>query len=168
MREALYLALCFALTMFVALGVIPSLPYPLMYTPLIIITGLLVMQRQSVGSGAAWLFLGSLLLVLDHVAPHFFLPTLIATVVASGFATRVFATRSVYALMGLGLVTGLTFCLSAFLGSLLSLLFIATPLPTKLLPNLLAIFLLLQVGLYLGFLAVTTLRSWTLRTFVVR
>ncbi|HCC83777.1 TPA: hypothetical protein DEP96_02925 [Candidatus Uhrbacteria bacterium] len=168
MREAIYLALGFASTMFVALGVIPSLPFPLMYTPLVLITGLLVLQREGVGPGIAWLLLGSLLLSIDHVAPRMLIPSIIATLVAAIFANRVFATRSVYALMGLGLITGLTFSLVVLLGALFSVIFLATPLPTTLLLSLLAFFLLLQLGLYLGFLAVTSLRSWTLRTFVVR
>lgn len=168
MREAIYLALTFAFTMFVAQGVVPSLPFPLLYTPLVMITGLLVLQRQGVVVGVAWLVLGSLLLAVDNVAPQILLPSLIATAVAAIFATRVFATRSVYALMGLGLVTGLAFCLSALGGSLLKILFSPNFLPASLLPNLLATFILLQVGLYLGFVVSTSLRSWTLRTFVVR
>ncbi len=168
MREAIYLAIGFALTMLMAIGIVPSLPFPLTYTPLVLITGLLVLQREGVGPGVAWLLLGSLLMTIDHVAPYTLWPTIIATLVAVIFATRVFATRSVYALMGLGLVTGLTYSLTVLFGALLAVIFSATPLPSTLLPSLLAFFVLLQLCLYLGFMAIVSLRSWTLRTFVVR
>ncbi len=170
MREAIYLAFGFAITMLLALCIVPSLPYPLMYTPLVMIAGLLVLQREGVGPGVAWLLLGSILMTVDHVAPYTLWPTIISTLVAVIFATRVFATRSVYALMGLGLITGLTYILTVLLGALIAVIFSSTLLPNGQLSwsSLVAFFLLLQLGLYLGFMAIVSLRSWTLRTFVVR
>jgi hypothetical protein len=165
MREAIYLALGFFVTLFIASCVVPSLPYPLYYTPLITITGLLVLQRGIIGAGLAWLIIGNLLLATNHVSPQTLLPQLAATVIAAFFATRVFATRSVYALMGLGLLTGLVIGLVTLLIALFSLAtggFVASS------GSIIWSFVLLQIGLYIGFMTSISLRNWAKRTFVVR
>ena len=123
MRESIYLALAFLATLFLALCFVPSLPYPLAYTPLIFITGLLVMHRTGVAPGLAWLFLGSLLLATDHVAIASFWPQFFALLAAGLLASRVFASRSVYALMGLGLITGAVLLLFTLLQALATLIF---------------------------------------------
>lgn len=165
MREAIYLAFGFFITLFSAVCVVPSLPYPLMYLPLITITGLIVLQRGTIGVGVTWLVLGSSLLAINRVAPQALLPQLVATAVAVLFATRVFATRSVYALMGLSLVTGLVISIVALLISLLAM---ATSGLTIANGAIIWTFILLQVGIYLVFMATISLRNWANRTFVVR
>lgn len=169
MLPAVFLSLGFFFTSLIAVTVVPSLPAPLAYTPLVMITGLLTMHRVGVGPGVAWLALGGLFLSFTGIAPGAFVPHVVSALVAVLLVERVFATRSVYALLGLGLVTGLcTLVVDLIVQGIGSIFDDAPRSFTGLLSHNLWTLLLLILGLYAGFVIVVAFRTWTRRTFVIR
>ncbi|MBI1908026.1 hypothetical protein HYS28_01235 [Candidatus Uhrbacteria bacterium] len=169
MREAALLTALFLVTAVVAFAGVPSLPYPLAVFPLMLVTGLLVMHRVGVGPGVAWLVIGALVLEVRGITPGWCIPVIATAFLAALLVERVFATRSVYALLGLGLVSGLS-AVSLFLALSLLRTAIQGAGPTfgRLLHEGAWTFILLLAGLYVGFVTIVTFRSWVQRTFVVR
>lgn len=102
MRGAILLALGFVVSYMLATTLVPSLPEPLAYAPLMLACGLLVMHRAGSVVGGAWMLLGGILIA----GPGTFWLAVVAAVVGGVLAERVFAARSVYALLGLGAATG--------------------------------------------------------------
>lgn len=160
MIEAIVLFASFLLTSFTAMTVVPSLPLPLAHIPLILITGLLVMHRVGVGPGVAWIVTGALILEVRGITPGYILPLTASAGIAFILVERVFATRSVYALLGLGLVTGLVSAVVYLIVQLLKGIIYDSPVALgALVQQSISTLVLLQIGLYVGFTAIVSIRS---------
>lgn len=169
MVEAIILFVSFLLTSLTAMTIVPSLPLPLAYTPLILITGLLVMHRVGVGPGIAWIVVGALILEVRGITPGHILPLTVAAGIAFMLVERVFATRSVYALLGLGLVTGLTSVIVYSMVQLVNGMINEMPVSlSSLIQQSLWLLILLEVGLYLSFTGIVTIRSSMRNIFMMR
>ncbi len=147
---------------------IPSLPLPFAYIPLMLICGVLVMNRVHALHGALWLVLSGAMLESFGTAPGRLLAYVCSAVVGSLLAERVFATRSVYALIGLGACTGTVFVAVAWLHRYVLYVFSGQHTVGMSTAEGGWTVLFLLAGLYLGFVAVVTFRRFVTRTFVVR
>lgn len=167
--QALLLSCSFFTTILLAVTFVPSLPYPFAYTPLVMITGLLTMHRVGVGPGVVWLVLGAITMQLQHTGNGWSAAIIVSSAVAVLLVERVFATRSVYALLGIGFVTGIVATIVHIVLGITSSLVGGTAFSFKalVLQNTWTLLLLL-IGLYGGFVVIGTLRAWTRHLFVVR
>lgn len=104
--DGIWLAIGFILSSTLAVTVIPSLPVPFAYTPLLLAGGIVVMNRVRVSDGALWIVLSGIVLSMYDVAHGRGFSTVCAAIAGMVLAERVFAKRSVYALLGLGATTG--------------------------------------------------------------
>lgn len=169
MLEAAALTITFLFTTLTAMTVVPSLPIPFVYTPLMLMTGLLVMHRIGVSPGVAWIVLGALMLEARGITPGWLFPMCMSALLAALLVERVFATRSVYALLGLGLVTGVAAVVLYSIAKLIGGIVSGTPVAFgALLREDVWTLLLLLAGLYIGFTTIVTVREWLQRLFVVR
>lgn len=166
--EGVWLAISFVCTSLLAATAVPSLPVPLAFFPLMLGGGILVMNRVNVLHGALWLALSGIVLGVIGTAPGRLSAYIVTAAVGLVLADRVFAKRSVYALLGLGVSMGTVFVLWEWLHRLLG----------RILGNEHAVgmsagegwwtLLLLLGGLYAGFVIAVVLRRWVGKRFLVR
>jgi hypothetical protein len=101
MKGGILLALTFALLHVLQQSTLHVFGAPWANIPLLVIAGIIVMQRVGIEEGVAWFLALSLLNGFDLYAFCW-------AVVGPIFLLRVFTTRSVYALIGLGIVAHTT------------------------------------------------------------
>lgn len=157
MIEGLFYGAGLWLTAMLSTTAVPSLIAPLCYAPLMLTTGLLVLHREGVVPGVAWLVLGAVLLGEPSLV--------LAAAVGAVLVVRVFAARSVYALLGLGVATGGVVAIAQGIGTTLRVLTGGTggslaPIAWR--------YVLLLALLYCGYVLVHVLRRTLLRLFVIR
>lgn len=166
--EGAWLALTFVLTSLLATTAVPSLPLPFALFPLMLMSGILVMHRLGVVHGAVWLVLAGVVLELVGTAPGRVVAYGLAAIVGVVATERVFAKRSVYALLGLGFTTGAAFVLYAWAQQLIGSWLNRARTEGMSFIEAIWTLALLTVGLYIGFTFAVVLRRWFEKTFVVR
>ena len=92
-----------------------SLPKPLAFIPLMFIVGVLITHRSESVYGAVWFLLSAVLLPLFGAGPGTFISYIAVAIVSLLVTDRLFANRSVYALIGLGGTLFLAYAFSRFL-----------------------------------------------------
>lgn len=169
MIQDVALALAFLVTTTIAATIVPSLPLPLAFLPLMLATGLLVMHRVGSIPGALWIVLGAGLVQGIGAVQGELLPACIGAIGGAVLVERVFASRSVYALLGLGLSAGGLVALAAIAGNVFAHLTGAAARNFGSVAGQSAWELLLLVmTLYAGFVLTSWLRRVLTRLFVIR
>lgn len=166
--EGFLLAVGFICASLLAVTAVPSLPVPFAYLPLMLMCGILVMNRVSVIHGAIWLVLSGGVLGLTGTAPERLLAYVATAAVGLMLADRVFAKRSVYALLGLGVTMGAVFVLWEWLHHGISHLLNPERVVGMTAGEAWWTLLLLLSGLHVGFMVAVTLRHWVGKRFLVR
>ena len=166
--EGAWLAIGFILASLLAGTAVPSLPVPFAYLPLMLMCGILVMNRVNVVHGALWLVLSGVVLGATGIAPGRLLAYIATAIAAFVLAERVFAKRSVYALIGLGASAGLVFVCVELLHRLVSNLLNSKRVVGMSAGEALWTLMLLLIGLYVGFVVTVMVRRWIGRRFLVR
>ncbi len=164
--RGILLALAFLLAELVAHTVITSLPAPFVYFPLMLTLGVVIMNRASVPEGVTWILLAGFVAggahgdVLTYAA---------AGLVGAIASLRIFATRSVYALLGLALTVGMAFLVTrSVLGLLVSFIHTDnTRIPVSINDGMWTMLLLLA-GVYGAFVIIVMGKRWFKTTFIVR
>ncbi len=165
--EGIWLALGFVCSSILAVTLIPSLPAPFAYTPLMLILGVIVLHRVSIAHGVVWLLLSGVLFLHGDNMPLHTMSYIAAAIVGAFFAARTFAKRSVYALLGLGTIVGGVFIATSWLGNAVTLFFGRDDVVRLSAHEAQSTFILLLVGLYAGFILSVALRRWFERIFYV-
>lgn len=169
MTRALLLSIGLFISLLVAASAVTSLPFPFVYTPIITITGLLVLNRVGIAEGAVWLIAGGFFLTAAGSNPHALLENAIVAGLGALLTTRVFATRSAYALLGLGVATGVSAGAAVLIVGGMRNLTLGLPLIAEDAAARAAwTLILLLAGLYAGFASVVMLRQRLQKFFVVR
>lgn len=166
--EGIWLAVGFIITSLLATTAVPSLPVPFAYLPLMLGGGILVMNRVNVVHGALWLVLSGVVLQAAGTAPGRLVGYAIAALVGYVLAERVFAKRSVYALIGLGLTTGAAFVIFESGHHIVAAWLNRASDVGMTLREAAWTLLLLVLALYVGFVLAVELRRWVEKTFIVR
>ncbi|MEK7459011.1 MAG: hypothetical protein AAB663_01250 [Patescibacteria group bacterium] len=166
--QGLWLALSFILASIIATTAIPSLPEPFVFLPIMLAGGIVVMNRIGVVQGTLWLVLSSVVLATAGTSSGRVVTTLIATAVGVVLAERVFAKRSVYALLGLGATTGAVYVV----------LGLAHRVVARMLDDVSAVgmnvreawwtWLLLMFSVYAAFVVAVAVTQWLGKRFLVR
>lgn len=107
-RQLVYACLCIFMIALQA-SAITSLPEPLRYFPLTLVTGVIILHERSLLTGAVWIFLAGLILEAWGLGVGLTFASLLAAIAAAVLAVFVFAKRSFWALMGVGTGTVVTY-----------------------------------------------------------
>lgn len=164
----MWLGLGFILASIFATTVVPSLPEPLVFFPLLLVIGIVVMNRVDVVQGAVWLVLSGAVLSATGTMPGRFFATLLATAMSVVLAERVFAKRSVYALLGLGATTGAVYVLVELVRRSIARAFGDENAVGMDANEAWWTWLLLLCGVYASFVIVVALKQWLGKRFFVR
>lgn len=165
--EGIWLAIGFICTSIFSATALPSFPVPLAYTPLLLIVGVMVLHRIGIVQGMIWLVLSGTLLLYGDGMPMRTLAYIASAVIGAFFAGRTFAKRSVYALLGLGLIVGLVFIATLWFVNATTLFFGQQSIVQLSGYEARWTIFLLEAGLYVGFLLSVSLRTWFERVFYV-
>lgn len=166
--EGFWLAMGFICASLLAATAVPSLPVPFAYLPLMLMCGILVMNRVNVIHGAIWLVLSGVVLGVLGTAPERLLAYIVTAAVGLVLADRVFAKRSVYALLGLGVSMGVVFVLWEWLHRVIARLLNPERVVGMSGGEAWWTFVLLLGGLYVGFVVTVMFRHWVGKRFLVR
>lgn len=99
-------------------AVVHSLPMPYTTFPLMFLCGILIIQRLDLGLGVVWIMLAGLLAHPWGEGNLAVFPYFMAALAGIPLVTKVFTNRSLYALIGLGMVLHLVAVSSALLQGL--------------------------------------------------
>lgn len=169
MIEAIALSIAFVMTSLFASSFVAAMPEPFTYLPLMMITGLLVLHRVGIFPGAVWLFGGGIYLHVSGTAPGNILPLLVTAAAGAILVEKTFATRSVFALLGLGFTTGVLAGITRLLMTIWEAFSTGAALQLGAAVEREGIRLMLLIaGLYVGFVVMTSTKSYAQKLFVVR
>lgn len=166
--QGLWLALSFILASIIATTAMHSLPEPLVFLPLMLAGGIVVMNRIGVVQGALWLVLSSIVLASAGTLPGRLVTTLIATAMGVILAERVFAKRSVYALLGLGATTGAVYVVLGLTHRAIARMFNDVSMVGMGVREAWWTWLLLMISVYAAFVVTVAITQWLGKRFLVR
>jgi len=147
MKTGIFLGLLFVVLLLVEQSFLHALFGSIASTPLMIIAGMIIMQRVGIEEGAAWCI--ALACLSTNIIP------LILAGIGPILILQIFTTRSIYALLGFGITSYVVSAgASLIIGAALSLLFGIHILSAHPYINVFTEFLLLIPGLFLGILLV--------------
>jgi hypothetical protein len=115
MTRYVWYGLAFFLVFLTHLSVISVLPAPLRFFPLSLVAGVIVLHERSLFIGATWIALSGIVYELWGLGAGDLVASCVAAVVAVLLATLVFAKRSFWALLGIGLGTVTSFVVARWL-----------------------------------------------------
>lgn len=159
MRTGILLALFFFILHVIEVSFFHAFSGVFAYIPLMVIAGMIIMQRIGIEEGIAW-FLGMTVIDGDGTA-------LLLAGIGPLFILQIFTTRSVYALLGFGAVAySVSSALFMLLGGLIDYLFGTTLLSDHPILHALQEWALLIPGLFLGVVIVRSIEQRILHHFV--
>jgi hypothetical protein len=164
MSKLIAMAALFIVSIIAQISFIHSLPYPFTLLPLHFIIGIIVMHRSNDQSGIIW-FIATPLFIQLFASFTFeaFWAHIAVALFGYLLTSRIFTTRSVYALEGLGLSLFTAFALSNAIIHLFNI-------PVQLLSvsELFYSLLFLIIGLYIGFTIAKYIEHLAARVFLIR
>ncbi len=153
----------------VQMSLINTLPEPFSLLPLHFLVGITVLHRAGYEYGFFWFISSSLILPLLGFEMAYFWTYWIIGVCGAFFSTKVFTTRSVYALIGLGSSLFVIFLFLNWLPKIAVSVFIENQLNNTLkFTEIFISLILLIIGLYLSFIIARSVERVFQKTFILR
>ena len=115
MMQVFSLIALFIFTLIVEVSFIQSFTGPVAAVPILFIMGILLMHRMEAMYGVLWFVASGVCLSFFQVPIATTIAFFVCSILAFFFVKKLFATRSVYALTGLGISTFTVFSLTEFL-----------------------------------------------------
>lgn len=166
MMASALIALAFGAARSLEMSLVQSFPLPYAVMPVMLIAGIIVLHRVDLVLGIAWLVMMSVLADPWGEGATTVVPFLAAAVAAVPLEQRIFANRSVYALLGMGLSLQFVVVLTAVIMAAAHGLWSDTALfGHGFLTARIYETIMLLLGLYGGAAAFWRLSQWARRTF---
>lgn len=166
MIGGVFAAILFIAAKMIEESIIQSLPLPYASLPIMVIFGLLVMHRVHQYVGVTWFVLVAITAHPWGFGGTAVLPFLVGAMIAIPLQQKIFAHRSVYALLGLGLGVYVSMVVTAYLVTGFHAIWSDEPwLPEQFFQQRIAEGIMLIIGLYIGDEIARRLGGWGRRTF---
>ncbi|MBT3230328.1 hypothetical protein HN358_00890 [Candidatus Uhrbacteria bacterium] len=109
MRNSIVFTILLIVSTVVELSIINTFGYPIFLFPLTLSIGVLMLHMLPITFGIMWLLLSPMLLSMLGAESMNIIPYILVVIVGTALTMRVFTRRSVYALIGLGIILISTF-----------------------------------------------------------
>lgn len=148
-------------------GVVTSLPDPYRLFPLALVVGVIVLHERSLMLGALWIAASGFILEMRGLGDGLAFAGLVAAGVAVALTVSVFAKRSFWALLGIGIGTAIAYSLARLLWFVVLILFTRSEEDiADLFEQSLAMILMMIIGVILFGAYIRRFMRWSRNKFV--